>query len=160
MNAATVSVNVIAAVLFTAAFLKDSTRAKQVLRVAVRSLIGILPTVFTIITLIGLLLGFVTPQIIRGLLGDESGLFGILTAALIGSVMHIPSLIAFPLASSLLEGGAAVGTVAGFIAGLTMIGVVTFPIEVRELGIKMTVLRNGLGFLFAVTIALLMGVIL
>lgn len=160
MNAATVSVNVIAAVLFTAAFLKDSTRAKQALRVAVRSLIGILPTVFTIITLIGLLLGFVTPEIIRGLLGDESGLFGILTAALIGSVMHIPSLIAFPLASSLLEGGAAVGTVAGFIASLTMIGVVTFPIEVRELGMKMTVLRNGLGFLFAVTISLLMGVIL
>ena len=74
--------------------------------------------------------------------------------------MFIPSLIAFPLAASLLEGGAAVGTVAGFIASLTMIGVVSLPVEVRELGVKMTALRNGLGFLFALAIAVVMGVLL
>jgi len=160
MNAATITVNIIAFAALLWALIKDRDKTKQALRVAVRSFVGMLPMVLTIIILIGVLLGFVTPRIIQNLLGEESGFLGILTASLVGAVMHIPALIAFPLASSLLEGGAAVGTVAGFIASLTMIGVVTFPVEVRELGVKMTVMRNGFGFLFALAIALLMGVIL
>jgi uncharacterized membrane protein YraQ (UPF0718 family) len=160
MNAATITVNGIALAALLWALIADRGKTKQVLRVAVRSFVGMLPMVLTIIILIGVLLGFVTPRIIQNLLGEESGFFGILTAALIGAVMHIPSLISFPLAASLLEGGAAVGTVAGFIASLTMIGVVTFPVEVRELGVKMTIMRNGFGFLFAITIALVMGVLL
>jgi len=157
MNAATITVNGIALAALLWALSKDRGKTKQALRVAIRSFVGMLPMVLTIIILIGVLLGFVTPQIIQNLLGEESGFLGILTAALIGAVMHIPSIISFPLASSLLEGGAAVGTVAGFIASLTMIGVVTFPVEVRELGIKMTIMRNGFGFLFAIAIALVMG---
>jgi uncharacterized membrane protein YraQ (UPF0718 family) len=160
MNAATITVNIIAFAALLWAIIKDWEKTKKALRVAVRSFVGMLPMVLTIIILIGVLLGFVTPRIIQNLLGEESGFLGILTASLVGAVMHIPALIAFPLASSLLEGGAAVGTVAGFIASLTMIGVVTFPVEVRELGVKMTVMRNGFGFLFALAIALLMGVIL
>ena len=74
--------------------------------------------------------------------------------------MHIPALISFPLAASLLESGAGVGAAAAFIMSLTMIGTVTFPIEVRELGVKMTVLRNGFGILAAVAIALVMGALL
>lgn len=160
MNAATITVNIIAFAALLWAIIKDREKTKQALRVAVRSFVGMLPMVLTIIIFIGVLLGFVTPRIIQNLLGEESGFLGILTAALVGAVMHIPALVSFPLAASLLEGGAAVGTVAGFIASLTMIGVVTFPVELRELGVKMTVMRNGFGFLFALAIALLMGVIL
>lgn len=160
MNPATITVNVIALAALLWALSKDRGRTKQALRISVRSFVGMLPMVLTIIIIIGVLLGFVTPQIIQNLLGEESGFYGILTAALVGAVMHIPSLIAFPLAASLLEGGAAVGTVAGFIASLTMIGVVTFPVEVRELGVKMTIMRNGFGFLFAIAIALVIGVLL
>ncbi len=160
MNAATVTANVLALAALLWATLKNREKTKQALRIAVRSFVGLVPMVFIIIILVGLLLGFVTPEIIRNLLGEESGFLGVLTAALLGAVMHIPSLIAFPLAASLVEGGAAVGTVAGFIASLTMIGVVTFPVEVRELGYKMTILRNGFGFLFALAIALVMGALL
>jgi len=160
MNAATITVNLFALLALLLAGVKDREKTRQALEIALRSFIGMVPMVLTIIILIGLLLGFVTPEIIQNLLGEESGFFGILTAALVGAVMHIPSIIAFPLAASLLEGGAAAGTAAGFIASLTMIGVVTFPVEVRELGIKMTILRNGLGFLFALVIALFMGVLL
>jgi len=160
MNAATISVNLIALAALLWAVIKDREKTKQALRIAVRSFVGMLPMILTIIVIIGVMLGFVTHRIIQNLLGEESGFFGILTGAVIGSLMHIPSLIAFPLAASLLEGGAAAGTVAGFIASLTMIGVITFPVEIRELGVRMTLMRNGLGFLFALAIALLMGVLL
>lgn len=38
-----------------------------------------------------------------------------------------------------------------------MVGVVTFPLEQKEFGTKLTVARNGLSFIFAVVIALVMG---
>jgi hypothetical protein len=41
-----------------------------------------------------------------------------------------------------------------------MIGVVTLPLEIKELGRRFALLRNGLGVLAALVIALLMGVIL
>ncbi len=160
MNMATLSVNLIALIALVLAFTKDRKKAKQALRVAFRSFFGMLPMVLIIVVLIGILLGFVTPQVIQNLVGEESGWAGILTAMLIGSLMHIPAIMAFPLAASLLESGAAVGTVAGFITSLTMIGAVTFPLEAREMGLKFTVLRNGLGFLFALAIALTMGALL
>jgi hypothetical protein len=40
-----------------------------------------------------------------------------------------------------------------------MVGVVTFPLEQREFGFKFTATRNGLSFLFAIIIAMVMGVI-
>lgn len=74
--------------------------------------------------------------------------------------MHIPSLIAFPLAASLLKNGASITAVAAFITTLTMIGTITLPLEIKELGKKVALLRNGLSFIVAIVIALIMGVIL
>jgi hypothetical protein len=41
-----------------------------------------------------------------------------------------------------------------------MVGVVTFPLENKTFGTKFTVVRNGLSFIFAILIALVMGVMI
>jgi len=41
-----------------------------------------------------------------------------------------------------------------------MVGVVTLPLEIREMGAKMAFLRNCISFYIAIMIALIMGVIL
>lgn len=41
-----------------------------------------------------------------------------------------------------------------------MIGVITLPLEIRELGTKMALLRNGLSFIGALLISLAMGALL
>jgi len=41
-----------------------------------------------------------------------------------------------------------------------MIGTITLPLEIKELGKKMAILRNGLSFVIAIIIALVMGAIL
>ena len=64
------------------------------------------------------------------------------------------------LAASLLDGGASISVVAAFITTLTMIGTVTLPLEIKELGKKMALLRNGMSFLIAILIAFIMGAIL
>ena len=56
--------------------------------------------------------------------------------------------------------GAGVTAMAAFITTLTMIGFVFLPLEIKELGRKFALLRNGLSFIVALIIALLMGLIL
>jgi len=160
MSATAIIINALAMTLLVVAFVKDGARAKQSLRMALKSFAGILPAVLAIIVLIGLLLAFATPGQISRFVGDQAGLGGIIAIAAMGAVLYIPAIVAFPLAGSLLQSGASVSAVAAFITTLTMVGVVTLPMEINQLGRKMALLRNGLSFVAAIAIALLMGAIL
>lgn len=139
---------------------RDRARAAQVMRVAVRSFAGILPSMLAIVGLIGLLVGVVPSQVISHYLGQGAGWLATVTATLIGAVMYIPSLVAFPLAASLLRAGASIATIAAFLTALVMVGTVTLPLEIKHLGRRLAIGRNLLSLLFALVIALVMGVVL
>ncbi len=160
MSFTVIFINSFVLVCFIAAVLKDRDKTGQALKVAVNAFFRIFPMVLAIVVLIGLILGFVPPEQISRFIGDRSGFAGVLVVGVVGAVLHIPALISFPLASSLLKAGASVTAVAAFITTLTMIGTVTLPLEIKELGKEMALLRNGISFVVAITIALLMGVIL
>ena len=160
MNVTAVIINIIAVAGLLIAFAKDRDKTIKSLKMAGKSSIRMLPMVFVIIIIIGLLLGFVPPDQISRFIGEQSGMTGILLVGAVGAVMHIPSLLSFPLAASLLEDGASVSAVAAFITTLTMIGTITLPLEIKELGKKMAILRNGISFVIAIIIALIMGIIL
>lgn len=140
--------------------MRDRAKAGQALKVAVRSFVGIFPSMLAIVGLIGLLLGLVPTEVISRYLGQGAGWWATVTATLIGTVMYIPSLVGFPLAASLLRAGASVATIAAFLTALVMVGTVTFPLEVKYLGKKMALSRNLLSLLFAFLIAVVMGVVL
>ena len=160
MNVTAILINAIAVIGFLIAFIKDREKAIKSLKMAGKSFIRMLPMVFIIIIAIGLLLGFVPPEQISRFVGDQSGLGGVLLVGVVGALMHIPALLSFPLAASLLKDGASVTAVAAFITTLTMIGMITLPLEIKILGKKMALLRNGLSFVIAISIAFIMGVIL
>jgi len=141
-------------------FFKDKTKTKKALAVAVTSFFKMLPIVLMIIIFIGLLLGLLPPDKISKFIGEQAGWAGFFLIALTGAIMHIPSLLSFPLAASLLQSGAAITSVVIFITTLTMIGIVTLPLEIQYMGKKFTVLRNVISFIFAILIALIMGAIL
>ncbi|WP_181691493.1 permease [Natronomonas sp. LN261] len=160
MNVTVLLVNGLAVIGLLAAMYTDRERGIDSIKRGLVSFVRILPTVLTIVVIIGLLLGFVPPETIRQFVGDRSGPVGVLLTAVVGSVLHIPSIVAFPLAASFLELGAPITVAAVFVTTLTMIGVVTLPLEVRELGWRFALLRNGVSFLGALLIAVLMGAIL
>ena len=160
MNTTAIMINVFAFTCLFVSFFKNKEKTKQSLKVATKSFFRVLPMVFIIIIFIGLLLGFIPQSQISKIVGEQAGFFGVLVVALLGAVFHIPSLISFPLAASLLESGASVTLVAVFITTLTMIGVVTLPLEIKELGKKMALLRNGISFVIAIIIGIVMGAIL
>lgn len=139
---------------------RDRAKARQAVRVAVRSFLGILPSMLVIIGLIGLLVGLVPPEVIARYLGQGAGWWATITATLIGAVLYIPSLVAFPLAASLLRAGASIATIAAFLTALVMVGTVTLPLEIQHVGKKIAVSRNLLSLLFAFVIALFMGMVL
>ena len=153
-------INLIALAWLIYSIIKNKSKTKESLKIALKTFVKTLPMIIIIIILIGFLLGFLPPDIISRVVGEKAGILGVLVTAVLGSVLFIPALISFPLAASLLNGGASVMSVAAFITTLTMVGVVTLPLEIKEMGKKMTILRNILSFAFAIIIALIMGVTL
>ena len=160
MNITAIIINCIAVAALILAFIKDKDKAVQSLRMALKSFIKMLPMIFIIIIAIGLLLGFIPPDQISRFVGDQSGLGGVILIGVVGALMYIPALLSFPLASSILENGASITAVAAFITTLTMIGMITLPFEIKMLGKKIALLRNGISFVIAILIAFIMGMIL
>ena len=153
-------INLIALICLILSAIKNKSKTKKSLKIALKSFLGMLPIIIIIIIFIGFLLGFLPPEIISEVVGERAGFLGALVSGVLGSVLFIPALISFPLAASFLKGGASIMSVAAFITTLTMVGVVTIPLELREMGKKITILRNIFSFVFAVIIALIMEVIL
>jgi uncharacterized membrane protein YraQ (UPF0718 family) len=56
--------------------------------------------------------------------------------------------------------GASIVPAVAFLTTLTMVGIVTFPLEKKEFGFKFTFIRNALSFVMALLIAAAMGVLL
>ncbi len=141
-------------------FAKDRTKTRQALATSAKSLVNLAPGVLIVAGLVGLVIGLIPGEVISAHIGPGTGFAGTVIAAFAGAVALLPSLIAFPLAASLLRAGASVGTIAAFITTLTMVGFVTTPFEAKQLGLRFTLWRNALSFCFALIIALVMGVIL
>jgi len=110
-----VFINAFALLCLLYAFHRDSDKTKKAVIKAANSFIRILPAILAIIIFIGLLLGFIPPARISMFIGEQSGIGGILMVAFMGSFLHIPALIAFPLTASLIDAGATVTIAAVFI---------------------------------------------
>jgi uncharacterized membrane protein YraQ (UPF0718 family) len=128
--------------------------------VAKKAFLNIFPEFSAILVLIGIVLTVIPPGSIQKLIGGQSGVPGMLMAALVGSVTLIPGFIAFPLAKSLLDAGAGLSQIVVFISTLMMVGFVTAPLEIRYFGKRQTLLRNGIAFLYSFLAAAIIGGIL
>lgn len=151
-------INISALILLLLSFLKSRDKSKKALKIAMFKGLGLAPQLISLVAVIGIIFAFLPPELIREFLGGEFSLIQVGAAALFGALMMIPSLIALPLAGSLIDAGASYTPVAAFITTLTMVGFVTIPVEVKELGKKITIYRNGLALIFAVVIAFMIGV--
>lgn len=141
-------------------FFKDRNKTKMALKKAWKSFENILPQFLSILIIIGLVLAILSPETITNLLGTRSGIFGVLGAAIIGSVTLIPGFVAFPLAAALLENGAGYMQIAAFVSTLMMVGIVTLPLEIKTFGKRAAIIRNILAFVFSLIAAFVIGVVL
>ena len=147
-------------VLLLLSAIKDRRKTLSALHIAFKGFIRLLPSILAIILVVGLIIGFVPAKWIAQVIGRNSGALGVAIASLLGAVLFIPVIIAFPLAKSMLDMGAGIMATAAFITTLTMVGFVFLPLEIKELGRKFAIARNALSFIAAVAIAVVIGVII
>lgn len=144
-------------VLFGVSFYKDKKKTKKALMKAKKSLLNILPQFLGVILFVGVILSIIDTNFISKLIGSESGFIGVCISAIVGSITLIPGFIAFPTADLLIQNGAGYMQIGAFISTLMMVGVATFTVEKEYFGVKTTVVRNTLAFLFSFIVAIIIG---
>ncbi|HZK19919.1 MAG TPA: hypothetical protein VFC68_04250 [Treponemataceae bacterium] len=154
---ATIILAVVTIVCLIISFAKSRVRTKSSLKTAVKTGKGMVPEVGGILLIISVLLAVINKDLIAATLGNENALISTGIGALLGSITIIPGVMAFPLSKELLAAGASSIALAAFITTLTMVGLATSPIEKKFFGLRFTVIRNALSFVFAIIIALAMG---
>ncbi|HEX3044378.1 MAG TPA: permease [Bacillota bacterium] len=140
-------------------WLKDKQKTKLALKKAWKSFENILPQFLGVLVLIGIMLAYLDTGTISKIVGNRSGWWGVIIAAVIGAVTLIPGFVAFPTAALLLKSGAGMMQIGAFVSTLMMVGVVTMPVEIKYFGRKLTIYRNLFAFLFSFLVAWVIGVV-
>jgi uncharacterized membrane protein YraQ (UPF0718 family) len=160
MDIFTIIFLVIAVILAVISFVKDKKKTVAAMKKSKRMMGNMLGQIIAIIFLIGLVLTFIPPETIKSVMGSSNTFVSTIIGAIAGSITLIPAFVGFPLVGSLVDAGASIIPAVAFLTTLTMVGVMTFPLEKKEFGTKFALTRNAMSFGFAILIALTMGVIL
>lgn len=146
-------------VLLLISFIKDRKKTVRGIRKGAKAFLKLLPTLLPMFLFIGIMLAIITPEFISSLFGEQSGVFGMILGLIVGSITFMPPFVAYPLGVDLLENGAALPQVAGFLATLMSVGIVYFAVESKLFSKKSAVLRNVISFVGAVVIILVVMVV-
>jgi len=88
----TVALYLIAVAALAVSLFKSREKTLLALKKAWKSFENILPQFLSILIIIGIMLAVLKPEQISKLLGNESGWYGVVIAAVIGSITLIPDL--------------------------------------------------------------------
>ncbi|MGC8691257.1 MAG: permease [Caldisericum sp.] len=143
-----------AAALMLLSYFKDKNKTKKALMTTGKIALNVLPVLFFIFILMGVIQIFVTKELVAKLLGTESGIWGILIGEIVGAVALIEPAAVFPFSGSLISKGATYGVIYAFASTAVLIGIATLPAEITFMGKKFTVVRNILTFVLIFLIAL------
>jgi len=151
---------IIAVILLGISFFKEKQKTKEALKATFKIFYVVLPVLIFVFVLMGLIEAYISRETIVSILGQKSGILGILYAEIVGSVALFMPPAVFPFGGYLLKNGASYGSIAGFVFTAILIGITTLPLEFKLLGKRFTIFRNIFTFVLAFFIALLMEVIL
>ena len=150
----------LAIALFIISYIKDKSKTKIALKKAFKSFENIMPQFLSIIIIVGIVLSILDTDTISKLIGSESGFLGVFLSSTVGSIVLMPTFVAFSTADTLLKSGAGYSQVGALVSTLTLVGVMTFTLESQYIGKKAAFYRNVIAFLFSFIVAFFMGVFL
>lgn len=150
---------IFAVVLLLFSLIKSKEKTKLGLFKAWKAFENILPQLLVVLLIVGLMLALMNAALISKIIGADSGIFGVILAAVFGAITMIPPFVAFPTAAILLDAGAGYAQIAVFVSTLMMVGVITLPLEIKYFGVKVAVGRNLLAFIFSFVVAGFIGLV-
>ncbi|MDD4844306.1 MAG: permease [Anaerotignum sp.] len=149
----------IAIIFLMISFRKDRKKTMIALKKAWKSFENLLPQLFSVLLIVGLMLSVMNADVISKIIGADSGFLGVAIAATVGAITLIPPYVAFPTAAMLLQNGAGYMQIGTFVSALMMVGIATLPIEMKYFGKKLTILRNVLAFIFSFIVGLIIKLV-
>jgi uncharacterized membrane protein YraQ (UPF0718 family) len=149
----------IAIILTSISFIKNRNKTKDALLKSWKMFRNIIPDVLSIMLFVGLSLSFLTPSLISSIIGQKSGLIGIVYSTIIGSVALIPSFVVFPLGHTLVQNGAGLPQVAALMSTLMAVGITTLPMEQKIFGRSFAYSRNASAVVMSLIFAYIIWVV-
>ncbi|MDI6780203.1 MAG: permease [Bacteroidota bacterium] len=140
-------------------FLFDKKKTFEGIEKGLMMFLKILPVLLSVIIIISIVLYLTPKELFLKYFGNDFGAMGYVFAALIGSITLLPRFIAYPVCGFLIKNGVGYPVIAVFITTLMMVGIVTIPIEKKYFGLKVTLIRNILSFVGALSVGLLIGIL-
>lgn len=136
--------------------MNSDSRIKQAFNKALKSLYSIAPMLLATIGVVGLFQTFVSPETLRSLFsGNIAG--DTFVGTLTGGVSVGQPVISYIIGGELLSEGISLYAITAFILAWVTLGVVQLPLEASIFGTRFTLVRNLLAFVFAMVIALAVG---
>jgi uncharacterized membrane protein YraQ (UPF0718 family) len=145
----TIILYVIAVVLLALSAARDREKTKRAILKGAKAFEGILPQLVAVLFAVAAILAVFNPDMVSRVIGERSGLFGVVAASVVGAIALIPGFVAFPAAAELLRSGAGTLQIAAFVSSLMMVGIVTLPMEIKYFGRRAAIARNSLAFAFS-----------
>jgi len=139
-------------------FIISRDKTLKAVKIAARRLVNILPAFLIMLILVSIVLFLVPDKVIANYLGGNNNFIGVLLASFLGSITLMPGFIAFPLCGILLKKGVLYMVLAAFTTTLMMVGVVTYPVEKKYFGVKVTIIRNAISLFIALIVAVMIGI--
>jgi len=138
--------------------IKDMNKTKKALQKAYKSFMKLMPAIIPLFLFLGISLTLVSQETISKALGEQSGIMGIAIGGILGSIMMMPSFVAFSLGEGLLNSGAGYPQVAIFVATIMAVGLTSLTVEINYFEKKFTLLRNMMAFVAALVFTIVIGV--
>lgn len=119
-----------------------------------KNFLSISPMILGIIGLVGIFKAFITPSMLSSLFAKNS-FYDTFIGLIAGAVAVGQAIISYILGGELLKDGVSLYGVSAFILAWVTLGIVQLPLEASVLGMRFTVLRNILAFVFTFIISVL-----
>jgi len=124
------------------------TKIKQAAISSSKSLLKLTPMLLAIIALVGLFKVFITPEMLKTLF-QGAPFYDTFIGVLTGGVSVGQPFLSYIIGGELLKEGVSYYAVVAFILSYVTLGVVQLPMEFSVFGLKFTLAKNLLSFLFA-----------
>ncbi len=142
-----------------ASFLVDSTKTLKAIKIAKNKFFNIFPRFLLMIILASIALFLIPETILIKYLGGSNLYLSVISASILGSISMLPGFIVFPLGGILLQKGISYMVLAAFTTSLMLVGVLTYPLEQKFLGTKITIIRNIISFIICLIVAFAIGIL-
>lgn len=159
MGTDTIITYVLTFILLVVSFFASKEKTLKGLKKGTKTFLKLMPVLLPMFLFIGIMLAVITPDFISKILGEESGIVGLLTALTVGSITFMPAFVSYPLGAQLIENGAGVAQVSAFLATLMSVGIVYYSVESKLFSKKAAIYRNVISFIGALVIIIVVLVV-